>query len=100
MLAPATRKATMGRLLAFLVLGVPSVSVALIWLMSGSVLSVVMFPISVYLGYVAACDLRVIFKVQREEKTAYPTRRFYTPFLLLASALIAYQIWWFISSAT
>ena len=99
MLADGTRKGTMSRLLAFLVLGVPSVSVASIWLLSGSVLSAVMLPIAVYLVYVVACDLWLVFKAQRDEAKGYVTRRFYTPLLLVASALSAYQIWWFISSA-
>ena len=99
MLAEATRKATMSRLLAFLVLGLPSVSVALIWLLNGTVLSAVMLPIAAYLLYVAACDLWLVIKARRHEAKGYVTRRFYTPLLLVASALSAYQIWWFISSA-
>ena len=99
MLADATPKATMSRLLAFLVLGLPSVSIALVWLLNGSVLSAVMLPIAAYLVYVVACDLWLVFKAQRDEAKGYVSRRFYTPLLLVASALSAYQIWWFFSSA-
>ena len=79
MLADATRKASMSRLLAFLVLGLPSVSIALIWLLNGSVLSAVMLPIAAYLVYVVACDLWLVFKAQRDEAKGYVSRRFFIP---------------------
>ncbi len=99
MLAEGTRKGTISRLIVFLVLCVPIVSVAFVWLVNGSPLSLLMLPITVYLVCVTASDVWLLFVAERDDSRGYKARRYFVPLLLVASVLSAYQVWWFFASA-